>query len=162
MADQFLKDSVQCQSVPDQREESRGIKWHWTAMIGIERYFGSMSSFWSVSIGIGQWSRESCQRHCGMIHFINKSCINGEDCSNNLDTILFLIWNTIILLRDISLRGHLGVRDALFHYLWKQSISEVICLESPYTYTFFKRISNSDHFPFETERLCRLCRLYQL
>ncbi len=30
-----------------------------------------------------------------------------------------------------NLRGYLGVRDALFQYLWKHSISEVMCLESP-------------------------------
>ena len=29
-------------------------------------------------------------------------------------------------------------------------------------YIFFKRTSNSDHFPFEMKRLCWPCRLYQL
>ena len=30
-----------------------------SALIGIERHFGSMPWFWSALIGIGQWSRES-------------------------------------------------------------------------------------------------------
>ena len=39
-------------------------------------------------------------------------------------------------LRDslVLLRGYLGVRDALIQYLWKQSIVEVMCFESPQTY----------------------------
>ena len=32
-----------------------------------------------------------------------------------------------------SLRGYLGVRDVLFQYLWKHSIFDVMCLESPWT-----------------------------
>ncbi len=33
---------------------------------------------------------------------------------------------------NVLLRGYLGVRNALFQYPWKQPISKVMCLESPY------------------------------
>ena len=37
-----------------------GIDRNWEEFIGIERHFGSMSWFWSTLIGIGHWSRGSC------------------------------------------------------------------------------------------------------
>ncbi len=44
--------------------------------------------------------------------------------------LVIKVINTFSQWTDL-LRGHLGVRDALFQYLWKHSISEVMCLESP-------------------------------
>ena len=53
----------------------------------------------------------------------------------------------------VALRGRLGVGNALFQHMY---------LEYPWTYTFFKRTSNSDNFPSEMKTLCWPCRLYQL
>ena len=52
----------QCRSMPinsSQWSTLRRIERNWSAMIDIDRYFGSMPEFWSVLIGIGQWMRES-------------------------------------------------------------------------------------------------------